>query len=60
MPIFHALLSLKWLLKTIDVYKEKAEEQLQEIVNSVKTICLGPTVYVQMIYIYHWLSSFFL
>lgn len=46
-PVFHALLSMKWLLKTMDVYKEKAEEQLHEIVNSVKAICLGPTAYVQ-------------
>ena len=42
-PLFYALLSLKWLQKTLDVYREKAEEQLQEMVNSVKSICLGPT-----------------
>ena len=45
-PLFYALLSLKWLQKTLDVYREKAEEQLQEMVNSVKSICLGPTAWV--------------
>ena len=40
-PIFYALLNLKWLLKTLEDYKEKAESQLQEIVNSVMSICLG-------------------
>lgn len=41
-PIFYALLNLKWLLKSLEQYKEKAELQLQEIVNTVMTICLGP------------------
>ena len=45
-PLFYALLSLKWLQKTLAVYREKAEEQLQEMVNSVKSICLGPTAWV--------------
>ena len=41
-PIFYALLNLKWLLKSLEQYKEKAELQLQEIVSTVMTICLGP------------------
>ena len=41
-PIFYALLNLKWLLKSLDQYKEQADLQLQEIVSTVMTICLGP------------------
>lgn len=39
--VLYALLNLKWLLKSFDQYKEKTEQQLQEVVHSVISICLG-------------------
>lgn len=39
--VVYALLNLKWLLKTFDAYKEKSEQQLKEVVDSVVSICLG-------------------
>lgn len=44
--VLYALLNLKWLLKSFDSYKEKSEQQLQEVVNSVMSVCLGKEAYV--------------
>lgn len=40
-PVFYELLNLKWLLKTLELYRAKAEEQLKEVMNSVMAICIG-------------------
>lgn len=40
-PLVSALLSLKWLGKALEAYREKAEAQLQEVVDRVASVCLG-------------------
>ena len=40
-PVFYELLNLKWLLKTLELYRTKAEDQLKEVMNSVMAICIG-------------------
>ena len=40
--ILYALLNMKWLLKSFDQYSEKSDLQLQEVMNSVFSVCLGP------------------
>lgn len=44
--VLFALLNLKWLLKAFDILKEQSEKQLQEVVHSVMTICLGEQAYI--------------
>lgn len=46
-PVFYELLNLKWLLKTLELYRTKAEEQLKEVMNSVMVICIGKDAWGQ-------------